>query len=326
MGHDVVEHHGPKMLQVSGCYRNFQGSSPSVLIEHCCLMTQGNKWDIDIKCRQTLGRSRGDWKSIKDVYPDAKVEHKHNDIEVTLPRLKEDLEIAAFGKPGKDDQKRMQLMIFGKEPTQGKDWKIWIYLVDDTTTAYKQVCQKEEERGHRLLVPLAGMFVSNSKKDIRIELSALQPGWKIKGSEVKTIKSNVAWNSPENSTDFPCCHFQISHVDRTNQAFFCVITASHEQDTAISEIVAYFKREKGQGNIHPSKNLPKVDNTNAWLPTFLVFFSLVSYRGNPNSRLKRFNPTKHHEPHYLTKKASAVEILKTLKINAFQNQPIKEVN
>ena len=27
--------------------------------------------------------------------------------------------------------------------------------------------------------------MSNSKKDIRIKLSVLQPGWKIKGSEVK---------------------------------------------------------------------------------------------------------------------------------------------
>ena len=107
-------------------------------------MTQGNKWDIVIKCRPIrLGHSKGGsrqkgcWRSVKEVYPDAKVEQKHNDIEVTLPSLQEDIEIAAFGRPGRDDQKRMQMAIFGRHPTQGRDWKIWVYIVDDTTTAYK---------------------------------------------------------------------------------------------------------------------------------------------------------------------------------------------
>ena len=52
----------------------------------------------------------------------------------------------------------------------------------------QQVCKKEEKRGHKLLQPLAGMFVANSNGDIRIELSALEPGWKIKGSKVKVKK------------------------------------------------------------------------------------------------------------------------------------------
>ena len=55
----------------------------------------------------------------------------------------------------------------------------------------QQVCKKEEERGHKLLQPLAGMFVSNSNEDIRIELSALEPGWKIKGSKVKVTKHQI---------------------------------------------------------------------------------------------------------------------------------------
>jgi len=107
-------------------------------------MTQGNKWYTVIKCRpitpdQRRGRSqqKGGWRSVKEVYPDAKVQQKHNDIEVTLPSLQEDIEIAAFGRPGRDDQKRMQMAIFGRHPTQGRDWKIWVYIVDDTTTAYK---------------------------------------------------------------------------------------------------------------------------------------------------------------------------------------------
>ena len=32
------------------------------------------------------------------------------------------------------------------------------------------------------------MFVSNTNEDIRIELSALEPGWKIKGSKVKVTE------------------------------------------------------------------------------------------------------------------------------------------
>ena len=34
------------------------------------------------------------------------------------------------------------------------------------------------------------MFVSNSNEDITVELSALEPGWKIKGSSVKVRKEN----------------------------------------------------------------------------------------------------------------------------------------
>ena len=69
------------------------------------------------------------------VYPEAEVQLKNNGIEFTLPSLEEDVEIAAFGRPGKDDKKRMQMAIFAKQPKQGRDWKIWVYLVDDTSPA-----------------------------------------------------------------------------------------------------------------------------------------------------------------------------------------------
>ena len=73
------------------------------------------------------------------VYPEAEVQLKHNDIEVTLPSLQEDFEIAAFGRAGKDDKKRMQMAIFAKRPKQGRDWKIWVDLVHDTSPAC-EVC------------------------------------------------------------------------------------------------------------------------------------------------------------------------------------------
>ena len=69
------------------------------------------------------------------VYPEAEVQLKNNGIEVTLPSQEEDVEIAAFGRPGKDDKKRMQMAIFAKQLKQGRDWQIWVYLVDDTSPA-----------------------------------------------------------------------------------------------------------------------------------------------------------------------------------------------
>ena len=69
------------------------------------------------------------------VYPEAEAQLKNNGIEFTLPSLEEDVEIAAFGRPGKDDKKRMQMAIFAKQLKQGRDWQIWVYLVDDTSPA-----------------------------------------------------------------------------------------------------------------------------------------------------------------------------------------------
>ena len=59
----------------------------------------------------------------------------------------------------------------------------------------QKMFQDEDERGNKLLTPLAGIFVSKSNKDIKIELSNLEPGWKIRGSNVKVRIGNLAVNS-----------------------------------------------------------------------------------------------------------------------------------
>ncbi|XP_068754722.1 uncharacterized protein [Montipora capricornis] len=311
---------GSKYVQVSCCYEVKKGQD-TVSIEHSCLVNAGNTWIIDVKCRpkQSLVKAQTGqsdrWRSLKEVYPDAKIVHKHNDIEVTLPVLPEDIEIAAFGRPGKNDKKRMQMVVLAEQPRQGQDWKILIYLVDDTTTACK-VCQKEEERHHKLLVPVAGIFVSNSDEDIIIELHALEHGWKIKGSKVKTIKASDAWNAPENATDFPSCHFDIIHVDKTKQSFFCGITASHENDTARSEIVTYFKRERSQEIIQTSKNLPKASKyqclqlKDAGESLSILWFWLFFLRssGVQASRPTGTVPTNQNQ-RFMTKKDNSAETL-----------------
>ena len=61
---------------------------------------------------------------------------------------------------------------------------------------FKQIMfQDEDETGNRPLTPLAGIFVSKSNKDITIELSKLEPGWKIRGSNVKVRIRNLVVNS-----------------------------------------------------------------------------------------------------------------------------------
>ncbi|XP_022785449.1 uncharacterized protein LOC111325810 isoform X2 [Stylophora pistillata] len=234
-------------VMVSGRYIiNQNGPLPPqpILIEHCCLMVKGNVWDISIKCRphSNQRKKNENWINIKEVYPDAKVERKRNDIQLTLPLLRENLELAAFGVPGKDDQKRMQMAIFGKDPTKGCDWKIRIYLIDDSEMALK-ICKKGEDSGIKLLTTLSSLFVSNSKQDISMKFIHLEAGWQIVGDEVKTIASRDAWNSPENATDFPYCDFVVRHADMTKQQFFCRIRATHENDTADNEVVAFFQKD-----------------------------------------------------------------------------------
>ncbi|RMX40227.1 hypothetical protein pdam_00014342, partial [Pocillopora damicornis] len=239
-----------RSFMVSGCYKilknGFHPQQP-ILIEHCCLMAMGNSWDIVVKCRQHSNQRKRikNWQDVMEVYPEAKVERKHNDIELTLPVLTENLEVAAFGVPKENDQKRMQMAIFGKDPKQGCNWKIRVYLIDDSTKAFKVVCEKEAEKGNRQLTTLSGLFVSNSKGNIRIEFTDLDPGWQIKGDKVKIIYIKDAWNSPENSANFPFCVFEVSHVDRTKQQFFCGITVSHDDDSANTEMVAFFKQNRG---------------------------------------------------------------------------------
>ena len=45
--------------------------------------------------------------------------------------------------------------------------------------------------GNRRLTALAGLFVSNSDEDIRIEFTALEPGWQIKGSTVMVLLTQI---------------------------------------------------------------------------------------------------------------------------------------
>ena len=59
----------------------------------------------------------------------------------------------------------------------------------------QKMFQDEDERGNKLLTPLAGIFVSKSNNDITIELSKLKPGWKMRGSNVKVRIGNLVVNS-----------------------------------------------------------------------------------------------------------------------------------
>ena len=133
------------VYQVSSIYRASKDNNASlvVVIQHSCLVALGHGWKIFVQCRTTSSHQErkttntSDWREVTDVIPDAKVEQKHNDVVVTLPQLNEDIEISAFGIPGTVDQKRMKMAIFGKKPTQGKDWKLKVYLIDDSTTAFE---------------------------------------------------------------------------------------------------------------------------------------------------------------------------------------------
>jgi len=230
------------MALVSGKYilysRDSKGAS-DVSMEHCALMEAPSQWVLDVKCRQ----GGGDWRSLGEDSPKARVKINRCDIIVTLPSLQEELEIAAFGKPGDKDMKRMQMAIFGSQPVKGRNWTISVHLFDDTVMAFENVYKKEKKKGNKLVAPRAGLFLSSNGDDVRIELGDLDPGWKIKGSNVKTMKCTDAWNSPENATDFQACRFEISHVDETKRSFFCVITASHGTDITKAEIMEVFKQE-----------------------------------------------------------------------------------
>ncbi|PFX28743.1 Netrin receptor UNC5C [Stylophora pistillata] len=263
------------MCQVSDKYKAVKSNTapPAVVIEHSCLVARGHDWKFVVKCRTLSSHQERNttnscgWREVTDVFPDARVEQKHNDIVVTFPQLKEDIEIAAFGIPGTEDQKRMKMAIFGEKPTQGRDWKLKVYLIDDSTIAFKNVCDKEESFGNNLLTTLAGLFVSNSNEDIRIEINPIETGWKVKGNKVQGIKAKDAWHSLEHdSTGFPHCQFNIEHVGKSKQAFFCGITASHGRDQANTELVAYFEQERSRGELNqPSETLQTLNTTTPYV-------------------------------------------------------------
>ncbi|XP_078372814.1 uncharacterized protein LOC144656467 isoform X2 [Oculina patagonica] len=251
-----------KLKLISGVY----GSDPQnngdqvFKIEHCALQVRGNKWNLELKCRpRGYKDSKTRWIDVWDYYPDATVKIQHNYIGLTIPSPKEYHEVALFGIPEITDKKRMQIGIFGGKATNGKDWTIFVTLFDDTMMAFKHLCDREESNGRRLLTTPAALFVANSDEDIKIDMGPLDKGWQIKGSKVKTIKAKDAWNSPENSTDFPSCVFEIAHVDETKKLFFCGIKASHSNDSANSEVVVFFEQKNEviltDHNIMPSQEL-----------------------------------------------------------------------
>ena len=111
-------------------------------MEHCAFNGRGNQWNLEVKCRmQDSNRAgkwpNGRWVNINELYPDAKIEMKHNLVYVTIDSPNENHEFAVFGTPEVNDKKRMQLGLFGEKPVKGKDWKIWAILFDDTMMAFQ---------------------------------------------------------------------------------------------------------------------------------------------------------------------------------------------
>jgi len=105
--------------------------------------------------------------------------------------------------------------------------------------------------GHVTLLVLFGVFFQGFLKPklgawYREQIKALIELW-ISLQHLlifQTVKSKDAWNSPENSTDFPYSIFEIAHLDKTKQTFCCGIQASHSNDTAETELVAFFEQEQ----------------------------------------------------------------------------------
>lgn len=123
-----------EMIQVSGTYKQPATMKvQTVEVEHCSRMDPSSEWVLEANCRS----GKEDWKSLLKVCPGAEVEEKDNRITVTLPPVEKELEIAAFGKPGEKDVKRMQMAILGRKPVGGRKWIIYVYLCDDTVMAFE---------------------------------------------------------------------------------------------------------------------------------------------------------------------------------------------
>lgn len=232
------------MKRISGLYSKDDWNLDDkdiIWMEHSALNDSDNKWEFHVRYRQR-GRSATTkrWRNITEDYPNARVKISHNIIELTIPLPNENHEFAVFGKPEIEDKKRMQVGLFGEKPTKGNNILIQVVLFDDTMMAFENVCGKEERKGRQLLTTSAGLFVSNSDKDVMIEVNSLKTGYDINGSNLKTIKSKDAWNTPENSTDYPNCLFEISCKDKATALFKCEIIVSQETDTAEAEVVTHF--------------------------------------------------------------------------------------
>ena len=105
-------------------------------MEHSALNNPGNKWNLGVKFRPK-GDTDRHWRNVWEYYPDAKVDIKHNTIELSITSPKEDHEFAVFGTPEIEDKKRMQLGIFGETPTKGKNVLFHAALFDDTMMAFE---------------------------------------------------------------------------------------------------------------------------------------------------------------------------------------------
>ena len=129
----------------SGVYSSVLGNSSYQVLkmEHSALQGRNSQWNLEVKYKLRENKaSTKRWVNIWNFYPDAKVELKHNVIELTISSPNEDHEFAVFGTPEIGDKKRMQMGIFGEKPTQGKHWHIFVTLLDDTMMAF-QVRKKD---------------------------------------------------------------------------------------------------------------------------------------------------------------------------------------
>ena len=129
----------------SGVYGSDRGNNSIQVLkmEHSALQGPNSQWNIEVKYRMRENKaSVKRWVNISNFYPDARVEQKRNEIEITISSPNEDHDFAVFGTPEREDKKRMQMGIFGRKPTQGKNWQIFVTLFDDTMMAFK--VQKED--------------------------------------------------------------------------------------------------------------------------------------------------------------------------------------
>ena len=128
----------------AGVYGSDRGNNSIQVfkMEHSALQGPNSQWNLEVKYRVRKNKvSVKRWVNISNFYPDAKVELKRNEIELTISSPNEDHEFAVFGTPEIEDKKRMQMGIFAGKPTQGKHWQIFVTLLDDTIMAFK--VQKE---------------------------------------------------------------------------------------------------------------------------------------------------------------------------------------
>lgn len=226
--------------------------SQKITIGHCALMGRAvNNWSLYVMCRPHT-KSDTAWQSITTTFPSTEVKFEHNDVEVTLPPLEEAYEIAVFGRLGKTDLKRMQLALYGCAPKAGANWTINVELYDDISAITQQVREKHLKLGNKLLTARAGLFVANSDDHIKIELSALDAAFQIKGSAVKEISSRKVWNPPEDALDRPTLVYEIAHVDESRSTFFGKIRASHVGDHVEAYIMADFEKDAHKTEVETS--------------------------------------------------------------------------